>query len=111
MKVLLAWETLKIFLLTGISKTNIICRKKKKNVVIISNIDGKFISSNLKHKLKKKKKKDLEIYIYIKIKINLKHRPSGQMLSISQFFRVCVRVSVCLFTFEVPFKRLFAHTS
>ena len=36
-----------------------------------------------------------------------KHRPSGPMLSISQN----VRPSVGLFTFEVPFKRLFAPTS
>ena len=36
-----------------------------------------------------------------------KHRPSGPMLSISRF--VCL--FVCLFTFEVPFKRLFAPTS
>ena len=33
------------------------------------------------------------------------------MLSISQNVRLCVRVSVCLFTFEVLFKRLFAPTS
>ena len=37
-----------------------------------------------------------------------KHRPSGMMLSISWFFRLSVRLSVCLsvrvFTFEVPFK-------
>ena len=40
-----------------------------------------------------------------------KHRPSGPMLSISRFVRLCVCLSVCLFTFEVPFKRLFAPTS
>ena len=44
-----------------------------------------------------------------------KHRPSGPMLSISRNVRPCVRLfvclSVCLFTFEVPFKRLFAPTS
>ena len=44
-----------------------------------------------------------------------KHRPSGPMLSISRFVRlsVCLSVcpSVCVFTFEVPFKRLFAPTS
>ena len=33
------------------------------------------------------------------------------MLSISQFVRVSVHVPVRLFTFEVPFKRLFAPTS
>ena len=40
-----------------------------------------------------------------------KHRPSGPMLSINQNVRPCVCPSVCLFTFEVPFKRLFAPTS
>ena len=44
-----------------------------------------------------------------------KHRPSGPMLSISRNVRlsvdVSVDVSVRLFTFEVPFKRLFAPTS
>ena len=51
-KILLAWETLEIFLLTGISKRNIFFRKKKKNVVVFSNIHYKFISSNLTDKLK-----------------------------------------------------------
>jgi hypothetical protein len=37
--------------------------------------------------------------------------PSGPMLSISRFVRVSFRVCVRLFTFEVPFKRLFAPTS
>ena len=40
-----------------------------------------------------------------------KHRPSGPMLSISRFVNLCVCVFVCLFTFEVPFKLLFAPTS
>ena len=40
-----------------------------------------------------------------------KHRPSGPMLSIGRNVRVAVRVCVRLFTFEVPFKRLFAPTS
>ena len=39
-----------------------------------------------------------------------KHRPSGPMLSISLNIRPSVRPSVCVFTFEVPFKRLFAPT-
>ena len=39
-----------------------------------------------------------------------KHRPSGPMLSISQFVRPSVRVSVCSL-FEVPFNGLFAPTS
>ena len=40
-----------------------------------------------------------------------KHRSSGPMLSISQNVQKFVCVSVCLFTFEEPFKRLFAPTS
>ena len=44
-----------------------------------------------------------------------KHWPSGPMLSISQnvclSVGLCVRASVCLFTFEVPFNGLFAPTS
>ena len=41
-----------------------------------------------------------------------KHLPSGPMLSISQNVRLFVRLlSVRLFTFEVPFKRLFTPTS
>ena len=41
-----------------------------------------------------------------------KHWPSGPMLSISQFIHmfVCLCVYVCVFNFEVPFKRLFAPT-
>ena len=39
------------------------------------------------------------------------HRPSGPMLSISQNVHICVCLSVCLFTFEVPFNGLFAPTS
>ena len=94
MKVLLAWETLKIFLLTGISKTNILCRKKKKNVVIISNIDGKFISSNLKHKLKKKKNGFKDIYIYKKKFKALALRADAFYKSIFPCVCPCVRVSV-----------------
>ena len=40
-----------------------------------------------------------------------KHRPSGPMLSISRNVRPSVCLFVCLFTLEVPFKRLFAPTS
>ena len=32
-------------------------------------------------------------------------------LSVRLFVRLSVRLSVCVFTFEVPFKRLFAPTS
>ena len=37
--------------------------------------------------------------------------PSGPMLSIIRFVRPSVRLCVCLFTFGVPFKRLFAPPS
>ena len=44
-----------------------------------------------------------------------KHRPSGTMLSIGRNVRLRVRLSVCpsvhVFTFQVPFERLFAPTS
>ena len=40
-----------------------------------------------------------------------KYRHAGPMLSISQKFHMCVCLSVCLFTFEVPFYGLFAPTS
>ena len=64
-KILLAWETLKSFLLIGISKWNIFCRKKKKNMVIYSNFHDKFISSNLTYKLKIKEK--LNLYLNRKV--------------------------------------------
>ena len=40
-----------------------------------------------------------------------KHRPSAPMLSISQFVQRFVCLCVCVFTFKVPIKRLFAPTS
>ena len=40
-----------------------------------------------------------------------KHRPSGPMLSISLNVRLSVRLSVCVFTFEVPFNGFFAPSS
>ena len=40
-----------------------------------------------------------------------KHRPSGPMLSISRNVRPSVCPFVRLFTFEVPFKGLYAPTS
>ena len=52
---------LKFFLLTGISKRNNFCRKKKKDVVVYSNIYDKFISSNLTYKLKIKEKLNLNL--------------------------------------------------
>ena len=51
-------------------------------------------------------------HVYKSFSLN---RPSEPIQSISRFVRLSVRVSVCLsvcvFTFEVPFKRLFAPTS
>ena len=64
-KILLAWGTLKIFLLTGISKRNILCRKKKKNVVVYSNICDKCIGSNLTQNKKYKKKLNLDLNLWI----------------------------------------------
>ena len=52
----------------------------------------------------------LAIWYFPQVRFS-KHRPSGPMLPISQIVRLCVRVSVCLFTFEVPFTRVFAPTS
>ena len=40
-----------------------------------------------------------------------KHLPSGPILFVSQSVRLSVCLSVCLFTFEVPFQRLFYPTS
>ena len=57
-KILLAWEKLIIILQTGISKRNIFCWKKKKYVVVNSNIHDKFVSSNLTYKFKIKKKRN-----------------------------------------------------
>ena len=45
------------------------------------------------------------------MKIFSKHWPSRLMLSISRNVRLSVCPSVCVFTFEVPFKCLFAPTS
>ena len=40
-----------------------------------------------------------------------KHRPSEPMLSITRNVCLSVCLSICLFTYEVPFKRLFAPTA
>ena len=56
-KMLLAWETLNIFILTGISKINLFFIKKKKNVVVYSNIHDKFASTNFTYNLKNKRNK------------------------------------------------------
>ena len=61
----------------------------------------------------------LKIHLILQKATFSKHRPSGPMLSISLFVRpsvrlyACppVRLSVCLFTFEVPFNGLFSPTS
>ena len=50
-----------MFLLTGISKRNIFCKKKKKNVVVYGHIYDKFISSNLSYKLKIKETLNLDL--------------------------------------------------
>ena len=50
----------KIFLPTGISNRNIFCMKKKKNVVVYSNIH-KFVSSNLTYNIKIKEKLNLDL--------------------------------------------------
>ena len=59
---LVAGETLNIFLLTGISNINIFFIKKKKIVVIYSNIHDKFPSKNLANNIKIKAK-NLKIHI------------------------------------------------
>ena len=51
-KMLVAGDTLNIFLLTGISNINIICIKKKNIVVVNSNIYYKFASKILTYKAK-----------------------------------------------------------
>ena len=52
---LVAGETLNIFLLTGISNINIFFINKKKIVVIYSKIHDKFPSTNLTNNLKNKR--------------------------------------------------------
>ena len=48
----MAGETLKIFLLTGISKRTFLFMKKKKNVFVYNNIHDKFASTKLRYKHK-----------------------------------------------------------
>ena len=55
---LLVGETLNIFLLTGIININILVIKKKKNVVVNSNICDEFVSTNLTYNLKNKRRKN-----------------------------------------------------
>ena len=59
---LLAGQTLNIFLLAGISNENIFCIKKKKNVVVYSNTHDKFASTNLRYKKNKKKTEHNKIF-------------------------------------------------
>ena len=54
---LLAWEALNIFLLTGISYINIFFIKKKTNVFFYSYIHDKFASTNITYNLENKRKK------------------------------------------------------
>ena len=56
-KILLAEETLNIFLLTGISNINMFFIKKNMNVIVYSNIHDKFAFTNLSWNLKKNFKK------------------------------------------------------
>ena len=51
---LVAGETLNIFLLAGISIINIFFIKKKNNVVVNRNISGKFATKILNYNVKKK---------------------------------------------------------
>ena len=52
-KILLAWETPKIFLLTGFSNINIFfIKKKQNNVFVYSNIYDKFAFTNLAYNFK-----------------------------------------------------------
>ena len=51
-KIKLTGEIPNIFLLAGISKRNILCGKKKKKLVVCSNIHDKFFSLNLTFTLK-----------------------------------------------------------
>ena len=53
---LLAGETLNIFLLTKISNISIFSIKKKKNVAVYGNIHDKFASKKVKYNLKILKK-------------------------------------------------------
>ena len=57
---LLAGETLYIFLLTGISNIGIFSIKKNMNVVVYSNIHDKFASTNITCYLKNKKKNKIK---------------------------------------------------
>ena len=52
-----------------------------------------------------------QVMVNLGFVIQCKRFSSGPMLSISRNVRLSVCLSVCLFTFEVPFKRLFAPTS
>ena len=54
---LMAWDTLNIFLLTGISSINIFFIRKMNNVVVNSNIYDKFASKVLTFNNKKRNKK------------------------------------------------------
>ena len=50
----MAGETLNIFLLNGISNINIFFIKKKNNVVVNSNINGKFATKILNYNVNKR---------------------------------------------------------
>ena len=62
---LLAGETLNIFLLTGISNIIIFFINKKINFIVYSNIHDKFASTNLTCNIKKKLKKTSHNYFFL----------------------------------------------
>ena len=61
---LMAGETLNIFLLTGIPNINIFFVKKKNNLAVNSNICGKFASKILNYNVKKTYPKDPRLVPY-----------------------------------------------
>ena len=77
--------------------------------LILFSVLGSMVSKNickLRHKLKNSKNSpELTWSWHFRFS---KHQPSGLMLSISRNVRLSVCVFVRLFTFEIPFKRLFA---
>ena len=65
---LLAWETLNIFLLTGMSNIDILLIKKNMNVAGYSIIQNKFAFTNLMGNLKSKRKnlkKDITHFFFL----------------------------------------------
>ena len=70
---LLVGETLNIFVLTGIFNINIFFIMKNMNVVVYSNIQNKFASTNLTYNLKMKEEEklfkiDIKLFFFYIIK-------------------------------------------